>query len=90
MRKTAEDMNLTASAVNRRIRHYVMQEQAIGFEIPIGLKAHEDNPLVFRPFSDREAAPGSLILGQLRGRILPVPSARCVMQLATTLHRREP
>ncbi|MFN0263808.1 LysR family transcriptional regulator [Tepidamorphus sp. 3E244] len=65
------------------IRHYVLHEKLVGFQIPIGLKATPD--LVYRPISSRDLPPGSLILGQMRGRTLPVASARFAMQLATAL-----
>jgi len=69
------------------IRHYVLHENAIGFQIPIGLRTQPDSPLVFRPLSEKDVAPGSLILGQLRGRTLPVASARFAMQLAAALQQ---
>lgn len=65
------------------IRHYVLHERSVGFQIPIGLA--EDSALVSRPVSEKDIAPGSLILGQLRGRTLPVASARFAMQLAAAL-----
>lgn len=67
------------------IRHYVLYESVIGFQIPIGLRAPADGSLVFRPISERDMPPGSLILGQMRNRTLPVASARFAMQLATAL-----
>jgi len=66
------------------IRHYVLHENLIGFQIPIGLR-DGDGTLVFRPISERDLPPGSLILGQMRGRTLPVASARFAMQLAAAL-----
>jgi len=67
------------------IRHYVLHENVIGFQIPIGLKDPGDGSLVFRPISERDLPPGTLILGQMRGRALPVASARFAMQLAGAL-----
>jgi len=67
------------------IRHYVLHESVIGFQIPIGLRDPGDGSLVFRPISERDLPAGNLILGQMRGRTLPVASARFAMQLATTL-----
>ncbi|MCO5064877.1 MAG: LysR family transcriptional regulator [Rhizobiaceae bacterium] len=67
------------------IRHYVLYERVIGFQIPIGLHGFGDPRLVFRPVSERDLPPGNLILGQMRGRTLPVASARFAMQLATAL-----
>lgn len=67
------------------IRHYVLHEMVIGFQIPIGLHGFGDPHLVFRPVSERDLPPGNLILGQMRGRTLPVASARFAMQLASAL-----
>jgi DNA-binding transcriptional LysR family regulator len=67
------------------IRHYVMNEGVIGFQIPIGLRASDDGAMVFRRISERDLPPGNLILGQMRGRTLPVATARFAMQLATAL-----
>ncbi|MCG6858633.1 MAG: LysR family transcriptional regulator [Salaquimonas sp.] len=67
------------------IRHYVIHENVIGFQIPIGLRDPADGSLVFRPISERDLPDGNLILGQMRGRALPVASARFAMQLATAL-----
>ena len=68
------------------IRHYVLHEQAVGYQIPIGHRAPADESIVFRPMSERDVTSGSLILGQLRGRTLPVASARFAMQLAQALN----
>jgi hypothetical protein len=67
------------------IRHYVMHENVVGFQIPIGLRDPGDGSLVFKPISERDLPPGNLILGQMRGRTLPVASARFAMQLANAL-----
>ena len=67
------------------IRHYVLHERVIGFQIPIGLRGFGDPQLVYRPISERDLPPGNLILGQMRGRTLPVASARFAMQLAASL-----
>ncbi len=67
------------------IRHYVLHENVIGFQIPIGLQDPGDGSLVYRPISDKDLPPGNLILGQMRGRTLPVASARFAMQLSASL-----
>lgn len=67
------------------IRHYVLHENVIGFQIPIGLRRDAGGLIDFRPVSERDMHPGSLILGQMRGRALPVASARFAMQLAGAL-----
>jgi len=71
------------------IRHYVLHENIIGFQIPIGLRAIDDGSVVFRPISERDLPAGNLILGQMRGRTLPVASARFAMQLSTALRDYE-
>ncbi|WP_176083162.1 LysR family transcriptional regulator [Martelella sp. HB161492] len=72
------------------IRHYVLHENVIGFQIPIGLSAPADGSLVFRPISERDVPAGSLILGQMRGRALPVASARFAMRVAAALKDYRP
>lgn len=67
------------------IRHYVLEESSIGFQIPIGLRASPDRGLVFREVSTRDVPAGNLFLGQMKGRTLPVASARFALQLASSL-----
>ncbi|MEM9148298.1 MAG: LysR family transcriptional regulator [Pseudomonadota bacterium] len=67
------------------MRHYVLHERAIGFQIPIGLMVHQSEPLVVREIYQRDVPPGALFLGQLRGRTLPVASARFAVQLTAEL-----
>jgi DNA-binding transcriptional LysR family regulator len=70
------------------IRHYVVTEHAIGFQIPIGLNPTRQSGMICREISARDIAQGVLLLGQLRGRSLPVASARFAMQLAQVLETR--
>lgn len=67
------------------MRHYVLHENAIAFQIPIGLQPSDHDGLVMRPLSLRDVPAGSLLLGQMRGRTLPVASARFAQSLAQTL-----
>lgn len=69
------------------IRHYVLNEQTIGFQIPIGLNTAQQAGLVVRQISPRDVAPGVLLLGQQRGRSLPVASFRFSMQLGKSLEQ---
>ncbi len=71
------------------LRHYVLHEQAISFQIPIGLRADPDGDLVFREVSQRDLPAGSLLLGQMRGRALPVASARFAAELVLALERMQ-
>jgi DNA-binding transcriptional LysR family regulator len=65
------------------LRRHVLHEGVISFQIPIGLRREEG--LAFRPIAARDVRPGLLSLGQLRGRALPVASARFATQLASAL-----
>lgn len=67
------------------IRYYVMQERAVGFQIPIGLSSERDTGMVFRPISDRDMPPGNLLLGQMRGRVLSVATSRFADQVSAAL-----
>ncbi|MEO0821763.1 MAG: LysR family transcriptional regulator [Pseudomonadota bacterium] len=67
------------------MRHYALHEGAISFQIPIGLDPRPDQALAVRPISARDVPPGHLLLGQMRGRALPVAAGRFADQLATAL-----
>ncbi|MEM8811952.1 MAG: LysR family transcriptional regulator [Pseudomonadota bacterium] len=67
------------------IRHYVTQEQAIGFQIPIGLDAARQIDITHRPLAKQDVPHGQLLLGQMKGRILPVASARFADQLMAAM-----
>jgi len=67
------------------MRHYVQHEDAIAFQIPIGLSLLADYGLVSRPLSRRDVPAGNLLLGQMRGRTLPVASARFAQSLGLAL-----
>ena len=64
------------------MRHYVLQEQVISFQIPIGLLPRLEPRMVVRPIDPRDIAPGLLLIGQMRGRSLPVASAKFAQQVA--------
>lgn len=67
------------------IRHYVEYEEVIGFQIPIGMPCLGESDVVTRPLDIRDVPVGHLLLGQLRGRTLPVAAARFASQLSTGL-----
>lgn len=63
------------------MRHYVLHENVVAFQIPIGLRPRADEGLVMRPLSTKDIPPGDLLLGQRRGRSLPVASAKFAQDL---------
>jgi DNA-binding transcriptional LysR family regulator len=67
------------------MRHYVLHEDAIAFQIPIGLRPGPVPGMVARPLSARDVPAGNLLLGQMRGRTLPVASARFAQSLGLAL-----
>ena len=68
------------------MRHYVLNENAVGFQFPIGLDLGAEDRLVFRDLPARDIAYGNLALLQMKNRILPVASARFASQLSVTLN----
>lgn len=70
------------------IRHYVTCENAVGFQIPIGLSTEKQNTIAHAPLSERDIPVGRLLLGQMKGRTLPVASAKFGQQLVAALEKR--
>lgn len=71
------------------MRHYVLYEQVVGFQIPIGLLPSHEPRLLVRRIAARDLMPGLLLLGQLRGRVLPVASAKFALKLVAALEALE-
>lgn len=69
------------------MRHYGEWEDMIGFQFPIGLNTSKQKGLVSRPLDQNDVALGNLFLGQLRGRTLPVASARFIHKLSRSLQK---
>ena len=67
------------------IRHFVSHENAVGFQIPVGLNPHERSGIAHRPLSDKDLPAGQLILGQRKGRVLPVASGKFSQQIIAAL-----
>lgn len=65
------------------IRHYVAHEHLVGFQIAIGLRP--DQGVVFRKIAERDLPHGHLLLGQMKGRTLPVAGHRFAQQVAAAL-----
>ena len=68
------------------LRNYVARTRAITLQIELGTLADMlGDDLIARPIDDREHTHGSLVLGQLRGRNLPIAAARFADQLTRRL-----
>ncbi|MEM6466849.1 MAG: LysR family transcriptional regulator [Pseudomonadota bacterium] len=65
--------------------HYSEWEDMISFQFPIGLDIARVPNMVTRPLAAQDVAPGNLLLGQQRGRTLPVASARFMRELIAAL-----
>ena len=71
------------------LKNYVLEENAVTFQIPIGLPEDErTSELVSRPIDTRDVFPGTLYFGQKRERTLPVASARFADQILASLNSR--
>jgi hypothetical protein len=71
------------------MREYVLHERVVSLQIPIGLLPARDARVVVREIDPRDLPTGLLLLGLLRGRTLPVASAKFAVQLAATLEAIE-
>ncbi|MEM0921822.1 MAG: LysR family transcriptional regulator [Pseudomonadota bacterium] len=65
--------------------HYVLEEEAIAFQIPVGLDPAALPGMVHRPLAEADVPAGSLILGQAKGRSLPVASHAFAKDLAAAM-----
>lgn len=72
------------------IRHYAAYQQAIGFQIPVGLKEVARPDLAFIPLAEKDVLGGELFLGHLRGRALPVAALKFARQVANALQDDPP
>jgi DNA-binding transcriptional LysR family regulator len=63
------------------LRHLVMRDNVISFQIAIGAPSDESRGIVTRDIDERDAPRSDLVLGQLNNRNLPVASAKFAEQL---------
>ena len=73
------------------LKRFVKLEPAVGFQIQIGapLGVVEDG-IVSRPISEPGLQPANLVLGQLRGRILPIAASKFAQQMARAIEAIRP
>jgi hypothetical protein len=76
-------------------QNYLLNERVIGFQIPIGLPQNmadgrPENGLVARPIDSADVPQGTLHIGHLRGRVLPVAAAKFMDLMITELGERFP
>ncbi len=69
------------------LRNYVRFAGAVTFQIEVGAPhaLRERHGLVSRPIDPRDVPPGRLVMGQLRGRALPVAAAKFADRLGRRL-----
>jgi DNA-binding transcriptional LysR family regulator len=68
------------------LRNLALREDVVSLQVPSGIP--DDQRLVSRPIDERDLSPMTLILGQLRGRMLPVAAAKFADGLAASLNDR--
>ena len=76
-------------------QNYIQNEQVVGFQIPIGLPpdmadAQPVNGLIARPIDSQDVSQGTLHIGHLRGRVLPVAVAKFIDLMIIALGERFP
>ena len=65
---------------------FVKETEAITLQINLGaLGWHDDPRIAIRPISDADGANGPLVLGQLKGRVLPLAAATFAEQISQRL-----
>lgn len=69
------------------LRNYVRREAVVSFQVPSGIPAG-DGGLAARPIDRRDMPPTLVVLGQLRGRTLPIAAAKFADQISNSLHQR--
>jgi len=69
------------------LRGLVLHDKMLSFQIEIGTIGSGEMGLVVRDIDDRDVPRGDLVLGQLRGRNLPVSAAKFAEQLAQVLKK---
>lgn len=65
------------------IRQYLMHEEAVSFQIPIGFEPSQSLRAI--PLDSRDLRDGVLHIGQLKNRVLPVASAKFMNELVVAL-----
>lgn len=67
------------------LKRFVKLEPAVGFQIQIGTPRMSEDGIVARPIQEPALLSANLVLGQLRGRILPIAAAKFAQQLARSI-----
>jgi DNA-binding transcriptional LysR family regulator len=85
--KSSARMNVSVEANSfSLLADIVRDSQLVTFQIEIGaLRLKQDPAYAIRAIDDIDLAHGPLVLGQLKGRTLPVPAAKFAEQLAASL-----
>ena len=69
------------------LRNLALRQDVISLQVPSGIP--DDPRLRSRPIDARDLEPVSMVLAQLRGRMLPVAAAKFADRLAVRLIREE-
>ena len=90
VRRTSQTLNpVVVSDSFEFLRNHAVAENVVAFQIPIGLPALDEQAGVVSRVVDRRDVPsGLLYFGQLRGRTLPVASARFAQQMMAHFEAR--
>jgi hypothetical protein len=76
---------ITLDSYSESLQTICATKPAVGFQIPIGMNASAGDLIAFRPLMERDVPAGQLLLGQMKGRALPVASSWFSKQLMAAL-----
>ncbi|HEY1934374.1 MAG TPA: LysR family transcriptional regulator [Acetobacteraceae bacterium] len=92
MRRVVSDANVVAVSNSFEfVRNYLLREPLLGFQVMSGLPPLMERKglgLAFREIHVRDAPAATLALGQLRGRSLPIASAKFAEQIQISINER--
>jgi DNA-binding transcriptional LysR family regulator len=74
------DMRVESSSLEL-LRNYVVREHVVSFQLSIGVP-YTAPDLCLRPIDERDLAPVSVVLGQMRGRSLSVAASKFIDQIS--------
>ena len=88
---TGVTLDMVGSYDNLEFRnHYLQQEDAIGFDLPLAQSASMNNELITKHFANSDIPATVVCLLQLENRVLSVAAAKFAEQLVARLERQFP
>lgn len=84
------ELDIVVESDNHTLLRHSLDDNTLGFQIPIGLTSKSANELVHVPISEKDVPVGRLYVGQKKGRTLSVAAARFLEQIGEALQNASP